>query len=75
MVPATDIIKTCYIGPPIVETNTTANATEETEAAASGSRRKRQVDEEDVERVEGVSMLIPREKMVGVLPQGIKIDR
>lgn len=62
-------IKTCYIGPPIVETTndtTTANETDET------ARRKRAAGPgpSPEPRVEGVSMLIPRTYMIGVQPQG-----
>ena len=63
-------IKTCYIGPPIVETvNTTDNSTAGTDPASS--RRKRSAGAGDTSpRVEGVSMLLPRTYMLGVKPEG-----
>ena len=65
------VAKTCYIGPPIVEpANTTDNATDAA-AAEAGSRRKRSAGATapGPGRVEGVSMLIPRDHMTGVQPQ------
>ena len=67
------VAKTCYIGPPIVEpANTTDNATDAAAAeAGAGSRRKRSAGATPPGpgRVEGVSMLIPRDHMTGVQPQ------
>ena len=72
------VAKTCYIGPPIVEpANTTDNATDAATAEAgagdppAGSRRKRSAGATPPGpgRVEGVSMLIPRDHMTGVQPQ------